>query len=48
MNSEAQYWVRIITHQPDAIVPIRNALNVIKASYQITVTPRLCPAFRRY
>ena len=29
-NSEAQYWVHLITRHPDAIIPIQDMLNAIK------------------
>ena len=34
-NTEAQYWVHIITHHPDTVVPIRDVLNVIKVKYLV-------------
>lgn len=35
-KSEAQYWAHLITHHPDAVVPIRDVLNVIKAKYMLS------------
>ena len=35
LNTEAQYWVHIITHHPDAVGPIRDVLNVIKVKYLV-------------
>lgn len=37
-NSEAQYWVHIITHHPDALTDIRNVLNAIKVKYLVEET----------
>lgn len=34
-NTEAQYWVHLLTHHPDAVQPIRDVMNVIKVKYLV-------------